>query len=137
MAYLQNIGTGSGGIGTSFLQLTLTAQYQSQVPLTVGTLSDWLLTNLNATPTVQPVNLTTGNNTINATLCPALATAGGVLIVPPQGNGTNITFKGAAGDTGVVLSAIAPSMLTFAVTPPTSFVLNVSSGITAVELIFF
>jgi hypothetical protein len=127
-----NIGTGSGGVG--FSQITL------QALLNFGEMSaqvvDYALTNQNSPATAQAFPLSSGNTTINATVCPALASAGGVFICPGPGNGTLLTLKGASGDTGIVLNLTAPTFIPFNVSPPTSFVLYAASTCATLVLVW-
>lgn len=61
----------------------------------------------------------------------------GVMIVPPNGNVEEITLKGAALDTGVVLSATKSSMISFGTTPPTSIFLLAADEVDGLRLIWF
>lgn len=126
-----NIGTGAGGVGISTTALTVTFNIS-----TPGDALDIELFNPNSPATVQAVNLISGNNTFNTTTCPALATAGAMIILPPVNNGTAITLKGINADTGLALSLVAPTMLSLEVAPFTSFVLNAGGSITGLLLIF-
>lgn len=137
MAILLNTGTGTGGVGTSTVALTINGYWQPNVASPTAELVDYLLTNFNATPTVQPLNLTSGNNTINATNCPAISNAAGVAICPPSGNGVTISLKGISADTGIPISIAAPTVLQFSAAPPSSFVLTTNNPITALLLVWF
>lgn len=125
MSVLQNFGTGSGGTAFAQVFLSATANYTQEA---TGTLIDYTLSNNNSPATVQAITLTTGNNTINSTNCPAIANAGGVWIVPGPANGSALILKGATGDTGIPLNLTCPAFIPFLVSPPTSFVLNSASG---------
>lgn len=61
----------------------------------------------------------------------------GVMIVPPDGNINEITLKGIAGDTGVVLSATKQSLINFGVAPPASIFLYSGGSINGLRLIWF
>lgn len=130
MSIAQNIGTGTFGIG--FSTITLKANYNFGEE--DATAVDYVLTNNNSPLTSQAINLVTGNNTINATVCPALPQAGGVFIIPPTGNGALLTLKGATGDTGIVLNLTAPTFIPFNVSPPASFVISAASSVTGLVL---
>lgn len=119
-----NFGTGTGGIGFSQIILQALFNYGQTSAQSV----DYWLTNQNSPLTPQPFPLVTGNNVVNQTNCPALANAGGVIIIPGIANGSLITLKGAAGDTGIVLNLAAPTFIPFNVSPPASFYLSVPSG---------
>lgn len=118
-----NFGTGQGGTG--FAQVGLSS-FQNFGELS-NQVVDYLLTNQNSPCAPQAFPLSSGNNTINATVCPALATAGGCFLIPGPTNGALLTLKGAAGDIGIVLNLTAPTFLPFNVTPPTSFVIDAAS----------
>lgn len=124
-------GFGSGGVGTATLVLTGTFNFTGT---TLGNAIDFQLFNSNSPCDIQILNLVTGANTINATNCPALATAGGVWLMPPTGNGQTVTLKGASGDTGIALSLSCPTFISFASTPPTTIVLTSGGAITGYKL---
>lgn len=129
-----NTGTGAGGIGASTTTLQVVFDFfQGQN----GEAVNYSLYNPESPVTVQSINLISGANTINATVCPALATAAGMFILPPVGNGTTLTLKGVTGDTGIAIAFTgAPSFISFAATPPTSFVLTANSTLTGLLLAF-
>lgn len=133
--FYYNVGTGANGVASATVTLQAFADwFQGQN----GEMVNFELTNPNSPAVVQAINLISGNNTINATNCPAIATAAGVFIVPPPANGTTITLKGVVGDTGVAIAFTgAPTMLSFANPPPTSFVLTTNSTITNLFLVWF
>lgn len=126
-----NVGTGAGGVGTSVTSLTVTLNLS-----TPGDALNVELFNANSPATVQAVNLTTGNNTFNTTTCPALATAGIMIIMPPPGNGQTLTLKAISADTGLSLSTVGPTMISLATAPFSSFVLVAGGAITALQIIF-
>jgi hypothetical protein len=123
-----NTGTGANGVGASTVTLQAFFNFfQGQN----GESVDYELFNPNSPCVIQGINLVNGANTINATNCPALATASGLFILPPVGNGATITLKGVTGDTGIALAFTgAPTFLSFGSTPPTTFVLTTNSTIT-------
>lgn len=128
-----NIGTSTGGVGTAAISLQAQTNITGADP---GNAFNAVLFNSNSPANVQALTLASGANTINATNCPALANAGAVFLVPPSTNTQTITLKGASGDTGIALSLTAPHMLTFPVTPPSSFVLTTGGIITGFLLIW-
>lgn len=124
-------GFGSGGAGTATVILTATFNFTGS---TMGNAVDFQLFNANSPCDVQVLYLASGANTINSTNCPAIATAGGVWLIPPTGNATAVTLKGVTGDTGIALSLTCPTFVSFAVVPPTSFVLTAGGAITGYKL---
>jgi len=134
MAQLWNIGYGSGGVGIATIGLQINASYGENV----GNLLDYVLTNNNSPAVVQAVNLASGNNTFTTTTCPALATAGGVAIVPPLTSGATLSLKGITADTGIAINGAVPTVLTFANgAPPSQFVLTSNGTVNGVLLVFF
>lgn len=125
-----NFGPGVGGVG--FAQVLL--QSIQNFGETSNAVVDYLLTNQNSPCTPQAFPLASGNNTINQTNCPALASAGGAFLIPGPTNGSALTLKGVTGDTGIALALNAPTFIPFPVTPPTSFVIN-AAGTVATFLI--
>jgi hypothetical protein len=59
------------------------------------------------------------------------------LIVPPSTNVGTLTYKGIAGDTGIAMSKTNPSIISFAATPPASFVITGGTGATGTMYITF
>lgn len=130
-----NIGTGSGGVASATVTLQAVADWFAGQN---GEMLNFELTNPSSPATVQNLTLNTGVNTINATNCPAIATAAGVFFFPPPGSGVTITLKGASGDTGIPLAFEgAPTMLSFANPPPSSFVLFTSSSVANFFFVWF
>jgi hypothetical protein len=127
-----NFGTGTGGVGWTQVSLVSTQNFGESSNNVV----DYLLTNQNSPATPQAFPLSSGNNTINQTNCPALANAGGVWLIPGPANGSLITLKGATGDTGIVLSLAAPTFIPFNVTPPVSFVLSAAGSVATFLLVW-
>lgn len=123
-----NTGTGANGVGTSTVTLQAFFDFlQGQTGQSV----DYQLFNPQSPCDVQAISLVMGANTINASNCPAIATAAGVFILPPPGNGTTLTLKGVTGDTGIPIAFTgAPSFISFANPGPTSFVITASSTLT-------
>lgn len=128
-----NVGTGSGGIGTATAYLRVDANTDQQI----ATIYDAEMFNANSPVMIQSLALASGANTINATTCPALANAGGVILIPPAGNTIAITLKGVTGDTGLTLSLTAPALLPFPVSPQSSFVITAANIIAGFRLLFF
>lgn len=128
-----NVGIGSGGVGICTTAITVTATLDQQAAI----IYDCELFNANSPAQIQLLTLASGANTINATSCPALPQAGGVVLIPPTANTIGVTLKGASGDTGNPLSLTAPYVYTFPNPPPTSFVLTASNIITGYRLVWF
>lgn len=129
-----NIGTGANGVAAATVTLQAFADWFAGQN---GEMVNFQLFNGNSPAVVQAISLISGANTISATNCPAIATAAGVFIVPPAGQGTTITLKGVTGDTGIPVAFTgAPTFLSFANPPPTSFVLTTNSTITNLFLIW-
>lgn len=121
MSYTITVGTGSGGQGASYVSTT--THWTGD---TIGTadLEEALEYNPNS-PCVSALVTVNGNTTVTVP-----AKAAGVIITPAVGNTTDITLKGVAGDTGIVLGNVACTKLSFDTTPPASFVLSTGSSIT-------
>lgn len=127
-----NIGVGTGGVGTSTTQLVVSFALS-----TSGDALNVQLFNANSPCAVQSINLVMGANTINATVCPALASAGAMIIMPPLNNGQTLTLKGITGDTGIPLSTVSPTLIGLPTSPPSSFVITAGGAITNLQLVFF
>lgn len=123
-----NLGTGSGGVGTS--QVTINAKVRASDNV-IGT--EIILENKNAPYQVGSVDLAATTYTTVA----VPAKAGGVIITPPFGNTASLTLKGASGDTGTRLSNTAPTILTFHTTPPGTIGLFASGIISGIRLDWF
>lgn len=129
-----NVGTGAGGVGASTVTLEAVFNYFAGQN---GQAVNFSLFNPNSPATIQSINLISGDNLIDATKCPALATAAGVFIMPPPDGGAVLTIKGVALDTGIPIAYTgAPSFLSFAATPPSGFVINANSTVTGLLLAF-
>lgn len=127
-----NLGIGSGGVGGSTTNLS--ADFDLN---TAGNAFAFQLYNANSPATLQSVNLTTGANTFNTTNCPALATAGGVWIIPPFANGQTLTIKGVSADTGLsMFPGGAPMFWPLATSPQASFVITSGGAVTNLQLGF-
>lgn len=124
-----NIGIGSGGVGTSTSQLLVTFALS-----TTGDAINIQLFNPNSPCVLQSLNLTSGNNTINATVCPALPQAGGMILIPPTDNGQTLALKGITADTGIAISLVSPTLIGLAPAPPTSFVITAGGAITGFQI---
>lgn len=123
-----NIGGTTPNAGATTVNLTA---YYNLVGNNPGESVDYQLFNPNSPCVVQALILSSGNNTINATSCPAITNAGGVILIPPTSNIQTLTVKGVTGDAGIPISPNAPFVYTFtAGSPPTSFVLNAGGGLT-------
>lgn len=130
-----NTGTGAGGVGTS--TVTLDAVFTILAAGQSGQSVNFSLFNRNSPCAPQSIDLISGANTISTSNCPALATAAGVFIIPPPGNGTTLTLKGVTGDTGIAIAFTgAPTFLSLTNTPPASFVLTASSTLTGLILVW-
>ena len=79
---------------------------------------------------IDQVDLVNGANTFTAPTGARMA-----IFVPPAGNGTAITLKGIAGDTGIGISSLMPIIITFAAAG--SFVLNAAAPIPGCQVIYF
>lgn len=132
MSIAINIGQGAGSGGTEFAQVILQALYNFGQD--TSTSVDYVLTNQSSPAVIQKLTLNSGNTTINATNCPALPMAGGVILIPPPTNGSSLILKGVAGDTGIALSLTAPTFIPFAVSPPSSFVLTAGGTVSPLLL---
>lgn len=129
-----NTGTNANGVGTSTVTLAAFFDYlQGQT----GESVNFSLFNPQSPCTVQAISLISGNNTINTTTCPGLITAAGIFILPPIGNGAVLTLKGINADTGIPIAFTgAPTFLSLANPPLTSFVINANSTVTNLLLVF-
>ena len=124
-----NIGTGSGGKGTSTVTISLIEtgnNYQGQ-----NFVTPTIASNANSIQEISAVATINGATTITVP-----TGAGGVIVQPPTAGTKTLTLKGVSGDTGIALSLIAPIMLTFAASPPASFVIT-SDGIETLTLFWF
>lgn len=64
-------------------------------------------------------------------------TVHGLVIVPPDVSVEEITLRGDALDTGIVLSSSGVSVLRFGATPPTDITLSVAAVVSGLRLIWF
>lgn len=134
MTSYYTIGVTSGGFGTSVGQFLISFNLTGNNPTQALNAQLW---NPQSPCSPQVFTLNSGANTINATSCPAITTAGGVVIVPPASNTNTITLKGISADTGVVLAPATPFIWTFTPgSPPSSFVLTASNA-TVVDFLWF
>lgn len=135
MTIFLNVGTNSGGAASSTFTIQATADWFAGQN---GELVNYELTNPSSPAVVQVINLVMGDNLIDATVCPAIATAAGVVIMPPPGSGTTVALKKAIADTGFPLAFTgAPTVLSLANPPVTSFYLNANSTLTGLRLCWF
>lgn len=99
----------------------------------VQSISAEALPNTNAPTAISNIALTNGTTTIT---CPSTTVfqVRAALIVPPTNNAGTITLKGASGDTGIAISGINPTMLTFSTTATPSSFLLVASTTTNIQV---
>jgi len=126
MATVVTVGTGSGGIATRKV-VTLIEETDSARVQGIAVLTPNQESNANSPAADEAKALVTGDNTITIP-----STAAGVVIEPPAGGTVALKLKGAAGDTGVVLSKKAVTKLAFDTTPPADFILNAGAAVTVV-----
>lgn len=93
------------------------------------------LPNTNAPTAISNVALTAGTNTIT-TPSTTVFQVRAAIIVPPTDNAGTLTLKGASGDTGISISGINPTLLTFSTTAPSSSFLLVASTATNISVIW-
>jgi hypothetical protein len=79
-------------------------------------------------------SLSSGNNTITVPSSSGV-TVKGATIVPPSDNTQTLTLKGIAGDTGIALSKVNPTAISFD-TAPANFVLNAGGTISGLRIIW-
>ncbi len=77
--------------------------------------------------------LAPGDNTITAPT--GGSTVKGACILPPAGNAQAITLKGVGGDTGIAISKVDPTSLSFE-TVPATFILNAGGAITGLRIVW-
>ena len=130
MSTTVQVGTGSGGIGTTTITVTI-SETGAFVSGTAGKIPN-PMQNANSPQDAQTINLSSGANTI---MVPALA--GGVVIQLPSSNTQTVTLKGVSGDTGIALSTKGITALTFATSPPASFIITTNGTITGVIFYWF
>ena len=106
-----------------------TGDQESELIFTSGLLA-------NSPAMQQLVSLVDGNNTISVPSVDDFDVHG-VVIVPPTANENQLTLKGVDGDTGVILSALLPTILQFGDTVPSSFVLFIEGEIAGLRLVWF
>lgn len=80
---------------------------------------------------IATYTLASGANTINV---PASV---GALIEPDPSNTVGLTLKGVTGDTGITISHITPTLLTWPAVSPATFVLTAASVFSTVTSITF
>ena len=78
------------------------------------------------------VTLSSGANTITIP-----SWAAGVIIQPNTSNAVALTLKGVTGDTGIAISSTAPTLLSFAASPPSTFVITAASTLSYTTQITF
>lgn len=88
--------------------------------------------NATSPASVDIFTLAAGNNTI--TLPTGGSTPRAAIILPPVANAQTITLKGVAGDTGILLNKLDPTVVTFDAPPPANFVLTAGGIITGLRI---
>ncbi len=83
---------------------------------------------------IQLYDLVPGNNTITIPSDSSGALSVAALILPPVGNVIDIILKGANADTGILISPVAPMLLSF--NDETEFVLNAEDAILGLKIIW-
>lgn len=87
---------------------------------------------------INVVDLVLGDNTITIPIGSLDVKATVCYIVPPSGNTTALTLKGAGADTGIAMNPQGINRLTFPTTsPPTSFIVNAAAALANVRFYFF
>jgi len=89
---------------------------------------------------VSPAAITThglaaGDNTITVPTSGGTFTVKSATIIPPAGNAQAITLKGVGGDTGIPLSKLDPTSISFE-TAPANFILNAGGVINGVRIVW-
>ncbi len=122
------IGQWNGSPGQSRLALSLlfTGNFGTQPILPDN------LVNAYTPQNQQILNLASGFNAVSVP-----TQAGGVIIVMPTGNTQTVTLKGVTADTGIALSKIGITVLTFDNPPPASIGLTCGGAINGVAFYFF
>lgn len=92
------------------------------------------LTDTTSPAQVTQITLASGDNTIAVP-----STADGCIIIFDSSSTTVKTLKGAAGDTGIVLSKTKWNVITFDTTPPANIIINSGAADTSkvTEITFF
>lgn len=81
---------------------------------------------------VETVNLASGFNSIAVP-----TSAGGVIVVLPEGNTQSCTLKGITGDTGVGINPVGFAAVCFPASPPSTIGLTAGATINGVRLFWF
>lgn len=126
-----NVGTGSGGYGTSILRLTAIFR-KAGVPDIIAYEGE--LVNDESPLEFKINSLVIGDNTIAVT-----PIAAGVIFIPPTSNTTHV-FKlkvESGGSVSITLHPRAPTMITFTSPPPTSIFINSTLATDGTRFIFF
>lgn len=84
---------------------------------------------------VEIKTLSVGNNTITPPNITSVSTPKCCTIIPPSANAIDITLKGVAGDTGIVLHNTDPTSIALD-SPSTTFVLSVGTQVDGVRLVW-
>ena len=129
MATTVTVGTGAGGVGTALVNIVYA---KSSATLGSALHTPPIQQNANSPLAESLLDLALGDTTVAIP-----TTAAGVIIVPPVANAQALKLKGNAGDTGIVISPKAPTMLSFANPPPASFIINAAGVVAGTTFMFF
>lgn len=102
--------------------------------INVPTMTFPAATNSVAPGDIDVLSLVLGNNTV--TLPTGGSTPKGATIIPPPGNAQTLTLKGVNGDTGIPLSKVDPTSISFETPPPASFVLTAGGAIDGLRVVW-
>lgn len=111
------LGGGVGGVGKG--TISLVGQVQLGNETSIADTLNYGLSNANSPCYVEEKDLVNGSNTVTIPTKSA-----GVVIMPSTDADFGATLKGVGGDTGILLSKVAPHQLTFQSPPPANFVLE-------------
>ena len=127
----QSVGTGSGGVGTSKVYITV-EMFGDSMQSTLVHLPP-IMSNANSPCAIETKNLSSGNNTITVP-----STSGGFVFYPPDGNTATLTFKGiTSGDTGISWGLEGTQVITFDASPDASIIINASATVTGCRFVWF
>lgn len=107
-------GTGSGGIGTSVLQLALGGAFETSAQMLT-----MIAENSNSPLYVQELTMASGENTIAVP-----SKASGFLLVPDGLNTRSVEVRASTGVAGFTLAPLGVMMVTFPSSPPSNVYLN-------------
>lgn len=128
-----SIGPGSftGAAAVARLRLSLFASSQQTGDVQVD--FDELYNAYSIWPAVTHLDSAAGDNTVTV----PITKAGGVLIRPPDANTSVLKLKGAAGDTGITISKVGWTLITFDTAPMASFILNSAAIVSGIRFYWF